>query len=151
MTTREIQPTEPTITKEQTIQIYEHAWNEGQLDDLDKILAPTILRHEPPQLDIVGIEAYKQNIRAMRATFPDLTLRLIDTIIEGTTWAGRWTLEGTQMGPMPGVDLPPSGKHVVMTGLYFLHTRDDLAVEEWIYGDTMGMFQQLGLLPPMQA
>lgn len=151
MTTREAQPEAIEAIKAQTTAIYERAWNEGRIDDLDAICAPNYLRHEPPQPGLVGLAALKQHILAMRTAFPDLTLHLYETINEGTTFAGRWIFQGTHTGPMPGLDRPPTGKRVEITGLFFVHTSNDKAVEEWIYGDTMGMFQQLGLLPPMGA
>ncbi|MEI7771548.1 MAG: ester cyclase [Chloroflexales bacterium] len=151
MTMQEAQSEDNEAMKARALQIYERAWSEGRINDLEITFAHTIVRHEPPQPDVVGLDAYKQHILALRAAFPDLTLQVIEAISEGTTQAGRWVFQGTQTGPMPGIDAPPTGKHIEMTGLFFAHTVNDQIVEEWIYGDMMGLFQQLGLLPPMEA
>lgn len=148
MTTRAAPPESVEAFKAQVKQIVERAFNEGQLDDLALIYAPTIVRHQPPNPDIVGLDAFKQYVLGRRAAFPDLIVRLEEITIEGTTMAGRWSLQGTHTGPLTDPNVPPTGKPVMMTGLFFLHMRDGLNVEEWSYGDTLGMFRQLGLLPP---
>lgn len=149
MTTREAQIEAIEALKAHAQQSVERVWNEGQFDTLDVNYAPDFIRHNPPNSDLVGIEAFKQYIIALRTAFPDFTLCLDEMIVEGTTQAGRWHCQGTNTGPLPEGDLPPTGKPVEMKGLFFLHTRDGKIVEEWSYGDMMGMFQQLGLLPPM--
>lgn len=151
MTTREAQPEASEAIKAQAWQSVERTWNKGQLDMLGEDYAPDFIRHNPPNGDLVGIEAFKQYIIALRTAFPDFTLRMDEMIVEGTTQAGRWSFQGTNTGPLPDADMPPTGRHVEMTGLFFLHTRDGKIVEEWSYGDMMGLFQQLGLIPPMQA
>jgi len=151
MTMREAQPEDAEALKARAMQIYERAWNEGKFDGLDTVLAPNVIRHEPPNSDIVGLDAYKQFILIRRAAFPDATLRMDEAISEGATRAGRWTFQGTNKGPLPGLEGTPTGKQITMTGLFFVHTIDDRHVEEWVYGDTMGMLEQLGLLPPKEA
>lgn len=148
MTTREAQLDEIEALKAQGKQILERAYNEGQLDALDTVYAPTLVRHHPPNPDLLSLDAFKQFIIAMRTAYPDLTFSFDEIIIEGAMWAGRWSLRGTNTGPLPGLIIPPTGKHIEITGLFFLHSRDGLVVEEWVYGDIMGLFQQLGLLPP---
>jgi predicted SnoaL-like aldol condensation-catalyzing enzyme len=48
------------------------AINSGNFDDLDHVLAPTYVRHDPnPLLKDAGREEYKQAFAKLRKAFPD--------------------------------------------------------------------------------
>jgi predicted ester cyclase len=148
MTMQEPQPESAEALKAQVRQIVECAFNEGQVVDLAQIYAPTLVHHEPPHPDIVGLDAYRQEILGMRAAFPDLIFHLDEIIIEGSTWAGRFHLQGTNTGRLPYLNMPPTGKPMTMTGLFLLHRRDGLIVKSWVLSDNLGMLRQLGVISP---
>ncbi len=45
--------------------------------------------------------------------------------------------------------IPPTGKHVTVTGITLTRFADGKEVESWFNYDTLGMLQQLGVIPPM--
>jgi predicted ester cyclase len=57
----------------------------------------------------------------------------------------RWTAAGTQDGELMG--MPASGKQVVVSGITIDRFEDGMIVEGWTSRDTLGMMQQLGLVP----
>ncbi len=61
---------------------------------------------------------------------------------------GRWTFRGTNIGdivtPMP---VPATGKQVTMTGILIVRFAGGKGVEVWDQADSLGLFQQLGLIP----
>ena len=57
----------------------------------------------------------------------------------------RYTTRGTHQGPFMGI--PPSGKHVTVTGIAIIHIAKGKAVEEWANADELGLLQQLGVVP----
>jgi len=46
--------------------------------------------------------------------------------------------------------LPPTGKQLAVSAIITERFRDDQAVEHWSLFDSLGMMQQLGLVPPPQ-
>ena len=130
-------------------QLVDEAWNKGNLDALDEAYAADFVQHPPPFPDIVGLEAFKQSIANTRSVYSDIQLTIDEIIIEGDTIATRWTWQGTHTGQSPTLPIPPTGKRVINTGVSVVHTVDGKAVEEWSYGDSLGLFQQLGVVPPI--
>jgi steroid delta-isomerase-like uncharacterized protein len=125
------------------------AYNEGHLDVLDEFYAADFVRHVPPFPDIEGLEALKQSIVDVRNAFPDRQLRIDELIVEVDTVAMRWTWRGTHTGQSVAIPIPPTGKQVVMTGCTTSHFVGGKRVEEWEYGDYVGLLQQLGLVPAL--
>lgn len=129
--------------------VVEEVWNKGNLDVLDEAYAANVVQHSTSLPDVEGRQAYKQLIADLRNTFPDLRFTMEELIIEGDTYAARWTLGGTHKGQMPNLPIPPTGKQVVWRGCTMGHMVEDMTVEEWAYADFMDLFQQLGVTPPI--
>ncbi len=45
--------------------------------------------------------------------------------------------------------MPPTGKQVAFSGMESYRIADGKIVEIWACSDTLGVFQQLGVIPPM--
>ncbi len=81
---------------------------------------------------------------------PDLHLTLGDILAEGDRVAFRYTMEGTHQGDFVGI--PPTGKPFSVEGMIIARVVDSKAVERWANLDTLGLMQQLGVIPsPEQA
>ena len=127
----------------------DEAWNKGNLNALDEIVASNVVIHEPPRPDVKGLEAYKQQIANIRKGFSDIKFTIDDFIGEGETDAIRFTMQSTHSGQLPNLPIPPTGRRVTVTGLIMVHTVNGKAVEQWVYEDMIGLMQQLGVAPPM--
>ena len=70
-------------------------------------------------------------------------------ILEGNVHAGLWSLRATHTGQSAALPIPPRGKRVGITGSSVGIWADGQIVEEWNYVDWLGLFRQLGVVPPM--
>ena len=124
------------------------AFNEGDLNVLDEIVAPDFVGHNPlmPE-DIQGPEGLKGFFAAFRTAMPDALHPSWTLIAEGDLVAIHMPLEGTFTNEFMG--LPPNGKKVVVWMANIWRIADGKAVEWWINMDTLGLMQQLGAIPPM--
>jgi predicted ester cyclase len=124
------------------------AFNEGNLDVLDEIVAPNFVGHNPlsPE-DIQGPGGLKAFFAAFRAAMPDIRHPSWTLIGEGDLVAIHMPIEGTFTNALMGI--PPNGKKVVIWMANIWRIADGKAAEWWINMDTLGLMQQLGAIPPM--
>ncbi len=59
----------------------------------------------------------------------------------------RWHMQGTHTENLFGI--PPTGKAVSVKGISVVRVVGGKIVEDWVSEDTMGLMQQLGIIPPM--
>jgi predicted ester cyclase/heme-degrading monooxygenase HmoA len=128
--------------KEAFIQASLDAYNKGNVNALDKFISPDFVRHDPPNPDIKGLDAYKKAIEASRLKTPDRKLTIDSTIMEGNISASRWTYQATDTS---------TGKMIKITGCIMFQWVNGKAVECWHYADYLGRYQQLGykMTPPI--
>jgi len=124
-------------------------WNEGNLDLVDELYAPGYVRHfVNMDEDVVGLDAFKEEITEFLTGFPDLFVTLDEIIVSSDKVAFRWTLTGTNTGPLD--ELPATGRSVQVSGVVISHLVDGKVVEDWLYYNQGALLQQLGfaLVPP---
>ena len=134
-----------TANNQIALDMFDPAWNEGDLSVVDRLIAPNALDHSPLATE-EGSEGFKRIIGAFRAAMPDLHMSVEDEIYLGDRVVHRWRVEGTHTGaPLFGV--APSGNTIVLTGITIVRIEDGLIQERWTQLDQLGLQQQLGLLP----
>jgi steroid delta-isomerase-like uncharacterized protein len=127
--------------------VFEEAFNQGNLSAIDEICAPNYIYHDPMG-PILGPEGFKHFIMAYRTAFPDLHFTIEDEIAEGDRVVVRWRAHGTQLGELNGI--PPTGQQSTVTGITIARAAANGKFEEaWTNLDTLGMLQQLGVIPRM--
>ncbi len=128
---------------------FEEVWNQGKLQLIDELVAANNVLHDPsvPEGKVTGTQGYRQFVEIYRAAFPDLRFTINDQIADGDKVVTRWTATGTHKGALMGI--APTGKRSTVTGITIEHYKDGKAVEAWVNYDTLGMFQQLGVVPTM--
>jgi hypothetical protein len=67
-------------------------------------------------------------------------------VAEGDKVVVHFTFRGTHKGVFAGI--PPTGKQVEMKGVQIARLVNEQIVEDWVIRDTMGLMQQLGVIPP---
>jgi steroid delta-isomerase-like uncharacterized protein len=120
---------------------------EGNLDVIDELVAPDYVGHDPAQPEMHGPEGIKEFITGYLAGFPDGRITIDGQLAEGDMVASRWTGRGTHQGELMGI--PPTGKQVTVSGITISRVKNGKVVEEWSNWDTLGMLQQLGVVPAM--
>ncbi len=128
---------------------YFGAFNTGDLDALDALLAPGYIHYGAlgPDQDR---ELHKQRVQITRTGFPDAVYTIEDIIVDGDLVVIRHVMNGTNDGEYAGQD--PTGITVEVTGIHIHRIECGLIAETWNEGDGLGLYQQLGLLPePVSA
>jgi predicted ester cyclase len=78
---------------------------------------------------------------------PDLKITFEEMLVDGDKTATRWILEGTNTGSAPDSPIAPTGRAFSVTGCSVMHHVNGKVVEEWVYSDMLGFYQQMGLVP----
>ncbi|MGC4990699.1 ester cyclase [Nocardia salmonicida] len=123
------------------------AWNERDLDVFDELMSADAIDHDPqnPFAEVHGPDGIKRLVQMYLAAFSDQRFLVNEQIAEGDFVTTRWTGTGTNDGEMMG--MPATGKSAVVQGITINRFRDGKIVESWATWDTLGMMQQLGVVP----
>ena len=127
--------------------LMEEVWNKGNLDFVDELIAAEHVHYDPQSPPVRGTEGYKQLVSMYRSAFPDLHFTIEDLIAEGNKVVVRYTAVGTQRGDLPSI--PATGKHSTVTGIMISRLAGGKFVETSVNWDTLGMLQNLGVVPRM--
>ena len=122
---------------------------EGNVGVIDDLVSADYVGHDPAQPDMHGPAGVKTFITTYLSAFPDGSITIDGQLAEGDLVATRWTGRGTHNGELMGI--PPSGKEVTVSGITISRLQDGKVVEEWQNWDTLGMLQQLGVVPDLAA
>ncbi len=128
-----------------TMRRYFGAFEQGDNDLLDELLAPEYVNHSPATPDLpTGPEGVKGVVAMFRSGIPDLRVLVEDMIAEGDKVATRYTLEGTHGGELFGV--APTGQHLSIKSISIERVSDGKIREHWRITDSLEMMQQIGLV-----
>jgi steroid delta-isomerase-like uncharacterized protein len=136
-------------TQEHTAAIRRYAdeiWGQGNLDAIDEVFSPDFVRHGPEIEggDIRGREGFKQLVTMYRTAFPDLRVPIEAQVGSGDTVVTRWTVSGTNRGPLLGLD--PTGMSAQLGGMWMHQFTGGQIAEEWVTYDTLAILVQLGIV-----
>ncbi|MFD1585578.1 ester cyclase [Halorientalis brevis] len=124
-------------------------WGEGDVDVLDEIVAPDIVIHEPSaQDDVEGRDSYRELVETYRTAFPDYDTTVETVTTDEDTAMVRYTARGTNDGEFMG--MAPTGRSVVATGMEQFRVADGVIAEKWSLFDTLGLLQQLDVVPGIE-
>jgi predicted ester cyclase len=126
---------------------YEEVLNQKKRAVLDEVFDPNVVDHFAPPGTPGGLEGANQIFDMFLTAFPDLHFTVEDMIAEGDRVVARATMSGTQQGPFMGI--PPTGKHVTITGIDINRFVGGKSVEHWVEMDRLGLMQQLGVIPAL--
>ena len=133
----------------QLLDRYMETINNVDMDLIDEIISPDYVLRSPmfPE-PIVGIEGYKAMVTNTAVIFPDIHAEVNDIVIRGDELWGRFTLSGTNTGPIG--ELPPTGKTFQISGLAITTVAGGMIISDETQWNVLDMFQQLGftLVPP---
>lgn len=125
----------------------EEAWNSGEVDILDHVLADDYVRHGRDEH--TDKDHIKATITLSRRAFPDLHTEIQHILAHDDIVATHWTSTGTHQGPF--YDLPVTGKKVVITGMTFSRIVDGRVAEEWESWSGADLFKDLGVVNLWEA
>jgi steroid delta-isomerase-like uncharacterized protein len=118
--------------------------NGGDFSHLDDFFAPNYVLHLPGYPP-VGREGYQQVLEQFRNAFTGFAVTFDEQVAEGDFVVNRWTTRGTHTGNFNGI--PATGKTIEMTGMNIQRFENGKIAEHWGVFDTVGLMQQLGVIP----
>lgn len=124
--------------------MFEEAWNRGNLAVVDELLAPDAIDHHDPGAPSFATHM-KAEIVTYRRAFPDLHFTIEDMFGEGDKVAARVTVGGTHTATFNGV--PATGRRFAVEHIHIARIVNGKGVDHWTAMDTLGMLQQLGVIP----
>jgi steroid delta-isomerase-like uncharacterized protein len=117
----------------------------GNIDLIDELCSPEFVNHSAPPGMPADCEGVKLVTAMFRQAFPDSYFTVEDMIAEGDKVATRKTFHGTHEGEFLGI--PPTGRPVSIGLIDVVRVADGRVVEHWSIGDSLGMMEQLGVIP----
>ncbi|MBT2535368.1 ester cyclase [Arthrobacter sp. ISL-69] len=122
---------------------YEEVLVGGNLDLIDESVLEGMQDHEDPMPgQPPGRDGVKFYVNAIRAAFPDLTVKLDPVLADGDLEAAHGVLSGTHKGEFLGI--PASGKSVEFSSVDIIRIEDGKVAEHWGASDTLSLMQQIG-------
>lgn len=85
---------------------------------------------------LVGIGSMKEHIEATKQTYPDYRMKIIKPFCDGEYAISEFIMEGTHKGEW--IEIKPTGKRLVYTGVNFNKIFDGLTVE---HGGAVNTFE----------
>ena len=128
-------------------------WNDRNLQVADEIFATDCVTHQLRSgAEIVAApraaEAIKKHISEWLAGFPDLHFTVEQMIAEADRVVTQSVMQGTHEGTWLGI--PPTGKRVLIRMMTIHRISNGRIAEDWVLVESLGFFQQLGLIPATQ-
>ncbi|WP_437227688.1 ester cyclase [Planctomicrobium sp. SH661] len=118
---------------------FEEVWNQRRVETIDELLVAESVCYGDDG-PVRGPEEFRRRqYEPFVAAFPDLWIRVEDTLVEGEQVVVRWHATGTYTGSS---DLPGSGSQVDVTGITWIRVSNGKLMEGW---------QQSGIQLAMQS
>ena len=130
---------------------FKEIMTDGNLATLYELIAPdfvfTLPTHPEPYR---GPDGFKELVTMLHSCFPDFYIHPQDMVAFEDTVVTRWLGGGTHLGAAIHTvagDIPPSGRTFEIDGISWQRMANGQIVETHGNEDTVGMFNQLGILP----
>lgn len=122
----------------------DRVWNQCDLEAFIEMTTPTYIYQIGGQ-DARDRKAMQQFLLATHTAFPDWNVQIVDMIAENEKVTIRWEGHVTHQGNFNGI--PATGKGINVSGINIYHLLDGKISSEWEQTDTIGMLQQMGIIP----
>jgi predicted ester cyclase len=117
------------------------AVNAGNSVLWDRVISTEYANHDPVAWYAVDRVTTAAFVEAMLTAFPDQRIIIEDIVASGDRVAVRYTVTGTQLGPLG--EIPPTGRQVHWSAMSIFRIADGKIVEGWWSKDAIGLMQQL--------
>jgi uncharacterized protein YbjT (DUF2867 family)/predicted ester cyclase len=109
--------------------VFEQVIPAGDGTGLSDLMTPDFHDHDPLPGQPDGAAAGEYVVSTMHTAHPDLRLAVDDLVAESDRVTIRWTLRGTNTGPLLG--RPPSGQPVELKAIVIFRIADGKIAERW--------------------
>ena len=135
--------------KKVVLKFIEQIWNDRNLELVDELFDENCITHQlrvgnDPKGVPRGPEAMKHHVKDWLASFPDIHFTVEQMLAEGDRVMTQCYALGTHTGAWLGIRA--TGK-VIKIQMFVVHRiAHGRIVEDWVLVDSLGVFQQLGLV-----
>jgi steroid delta-isomerase-like uncharacterized protein len=123
----------------------EEVMNQGRFEVANEIVAEDFVELDPLPGQRQGREGLVEVVKGLRTSFPDMHWKAEETIATGDKVVTRFIWTGTQKAEFLGI--PATGRGVSVKGVVIDRIVGGLMTDSRILMDTMGLMQQLGVVP----
>jgi steroid delta-isomerase-like uncharacterized protein len=123
----------------------EEVINQNRMDRANDLVVEDFVELDPLPGQRQGREGLKEVLSAMRAAFPDMHWVVQEMVAEGDRVVTRFSWTGTHRGAFLGV--PATGRKVDVNGVVMDELVGGKMSRSRILMDSLGMMQQLGVVP----
>jgi steroid delta-isomerase-like uncharacterized protein len=123
----------------------EEVLNKGRLERANDLVKENFVELDPLPGQEQGREGLKAIIHVLRTAFPDMNWVAKEMVAEGDKVVTRFVWTGTHRGAFLGI--PATGRNVEVKGVVIDRLEDGKMSDSRILMDTMGLMQQLGVIP----
>ena len=109
--------------------VFEEVIPAGDAIAMRELATPDFLDHDPLPGQPPGCEGVEYVVASMHGAHPDLRFAIHDLVAEGDLVTVRWTMHGTNTGPLFGQ--PPSGQPVELSAIAIFRIADGKLAERW--------------------
>jgi ketosteroid isomerase-like protein len=119
----------PDANKALVRRVFEEIIPNGDTAAMREVMDPDFLDHDPLPGQPPGGAGGEYVVSTMHTAQPDLRFTIDDLLAEGDRVVIRWTLHGTNTGPMLG--RPPTGQPVEFAAIVIFRIADGRLAERW--------------------
>jgi len=133
--------------------LFDEGFNERNGEVFDQLVTVDYIEHAtaPFRTEEPGSVQGPKHMRGvvdwLVEQFPDVTMKVLDIVADGSTVVARVVSEGTHLGKLGGV-IPPTGKRFSAQQSHWYRVRDGKLAEHWATRDDLTSMMQLGVLGP---
>lgn len=125
---------------------FEEVFNEKRLDRADEFVAPDYVDHGAVPRQGPGLEGAKRQRWAMYFAPSPICMRRL------TTWwrrgtSSQYATRSRAREPWELLGVPPTGKRFRTSAICIYRMAEGKVAENWEQTDTLGLMQQLGVVP----
>jgi steroid delta-isomerase-like uncharacterized protein len=109
--------------------VFEAVIPAGDATAMRDLVVADFLDHDPLPGQPAGLEGAEYVVSTMHGAHPDLRFTIDDLVAEGDRVTIRWTMRGTNSGPMFG--RPASGQPVELAAIVIFRLANGKIAERW--------------------
>jgi len=135
--------------KKQMDNLIKQDWNAFR----ERLADDAVYEEEATHRRIQGADEYVKAIKAWFTAFPDMKVKIKDTVVSGDAVVAELEWEGTHKAPLSGPmgTIPATGKSGKLRAVLAMRYDGDKVREARHYFDLMTLLTQLGVLPQPAA
>ena len=136
------------------VEAFFEAWNAQDWDRWAALHTEDVYHAGPDHPHpLVGREAVVAAHKGLGGVFPDFRYDLTRLFANGDLVCAEWVLAATHRGPLPGPGgkAEAAGRPVKVPGCFVLRLAGGQVAEYVGHVDFLGMYTQLGLVPPLSS